>query len=99
MRQTVVCFFSWNGLLLFQYRHQLPGEKTMQDQYKDYSKRWKKCWSAAPDIYLLLRESRSLDSARHKVMNYLNSSESAFRNDYFELSTGLDGDTLQNERA
>lgn len=58
----------------------------MQDQYKDYSKRWKKCWSVAPDIYLLLRESRSLDSARHKVMNYLNSSESAFRNDYFELS-------------
>jgi len=58
----------------------------VQQQLKDYSKRWKKCWSVAPDIYLLLKESRSLDSARHKLMNYLNSAESAFRNDYFELS-------------
>lgn len=58
----------------------------MREPIKNYAKRWKKCWDVAPDIYLLLRESRSLESARHKIMNYLNSSETAFRNDYFELS-------------
>jgi lysine 2,3-aminomutase len=58
----------------------------MTETIKNYTKRWKKCWDVAPDIYLLLKESRSLESARHKIMNYLNSSETAFRNDYFELS-------------
>jgi lysine 2,3-aminomutase len=58
----------------------------MHDSTIIYHKRWKKCWHVAPDIYQLLKESKSLDSARHKMMNYLNSSEMAFRNDYFELS-------------
>ena len=58
----------------------------MIENSKVYNKRWKRCWHVAPDIYLLLRESKTLDSARHKMMNYLNSSETAFRNDYFELS-------------
>ncbi|MCK4835402.1 MAG: KamA family radical SAM protein [Candidatus Aminicenantes bacterium] len=58
----------------------------MNENSKSYLKRWKRCWHVAPDIHLLLKESKSLDSARHKMMNYLNSSEAAFRNDYFELS-------------
>lgn len=62
------------------------GELQMKENIKSYHKRWKKCWQVAPDIYQLLKESKSLDSARHKMMNYLNSSEMAFRNDYFELS-------------
>ena len=62
------------------------GETQMTENIKPYNKRWKKCWHVAPDIYQLLKESKSLDSARHKMMNYLNSSEMAFRNDYFELS-------------
>ncbi|MCP4148674.1 MAG: KamA family radical SAM protein [bacterium] len=50
------------------------------------SKRWKKCWHVAPDVYLLLKESNSLDAARQKMMNYLNATEMAFRNDFYELS-------------
>jgi lysine 2,3-aminomutase len=50
------------------------------------SQRWRKCWHVAPDVYLLLRESKSIDSSRHKIMNYLNSTEMAFRNDFYELS-------------
>ncbi len=49
-------------------------------------KRWKKCWHVAPDVYLLLKESNSIDASRQKIMNYLNSTEMAFRNDYYELS-------------
>ncbi len=50
------------------------------------SPRWRKCWHVAPDVYLLLRESKSIDSSRHKIMNYLNATEMAFRNDFYELS-------------
>ncbi|MCP4216509.1 MAG: KamA family radical SAM protein, partial [bacterium] len=50
------------------------------------SKRWKKCWHVAPDIYLLLKESKSIDASRQKIMNYLNGTEAGFRNDYYELS-------------
>lgn len=52
-----------------------------------YHRRWKSCWHVAPDIYQLLKESKNLEPARQKIMNYLNATESAFRNDYFELST------------
>lgn len=58
----------------------------MPETIKTYARRWRNCWHVAPDIYLLLRESKTSDSARHKMMNYFNSSETAFRNDYFELS-------------
>ncbi len=51
-----------------------------------FSKRWKKCWNVAPDVYSLLRESRSLDSARKRIMTYLEAAEVDFRNDYFEVS-------------
>jgi lysine 2,3-aminomutase len=50
------------------------------------AKRWKKCWQAAPDVYLLLVESSSIDASRQKIMNYLNATEMAFRNDFYELS-------------
>jgi len=50
------------------------------------SKRWRKCWHAAPDIYLLLKESSGIDTARHKMMNYLTATEMSFRNDFYQLS-------------
>jgi lysine 2,3-aminomutase len=49
-------------------------------------RRWQKCWHAAPDIYLLFRESLTQEACRSKIMNYLNSTEMAFRNDFYELS-------------
>jgi lysine 2,3-aminomutase len=52
----------------------------------EISKRWKKCWHVAPDVYLLLKESNSIDASRQKMMNYLNASEMSFRNDFYELS-------------
>lgn len=53
---------------------------------KEYNKRWKKCWDVAPDLFSLLKESKILESARQKIKNYLNATETAFRNDFFELS-------------
>lgn len=50
------------------------------------SKRWRKCWHVVPDIYLLLKESKSLDGSRQRIMNYLNATEMTFRNDFYELS-------------
>lgn len=50
------------------------------------AKRWKKCWQAAPDVFLLLKESNSIDVSRQKIMNYLNAIEMGFRNDFYELS-------------
>ncbi len=49
--------------------------------------RWKKCWHVAPDIYLLLKESNSLEASRQKIVNYLNATEMSFRNDFYELSS------------
>ncbi len=54
--------------------------------FEAMSKRWRSCWHVAPDIYLLLRESGTIDGARQKFMNYLNATEMGFRNDFYELS-------------
>ncbi|MDF0591424.1 KamA family radical SAM protein [Candidatus Methanocrinis natronophilus] len=35
--------------------------------------RWQKCWDVAPEIYLLLKESESLEAARDVVVGYLQS--------------------------
>lgn len=53
---------------------------------EEVSKRWQKCWDVAPDVYSLLNESTSIEAARQNIMNYLNATEMAFRNDFYELS-------------
>lgn len=58
----------------------------MREIMKDISARWRKCWNIAPDIYSLLRESKTLGSARRKIMTYLEATEVNFRIDYFEIS-------------
>jgi len=58
----------------------------MTSPVKEYNKRWKKCWDVAPDIHIMLRESKNLESARQKMKNYMNANETAFRNDFFELT-------------
>ncbi|MCK4890334.1 MAG: KamA family radical SAM protein, partial [Candidatus Aminicenantes bacterium] len=58
----------------------------MKEKEDKYLKRWKKCWHIAPDIYQLLKECKSIESARQKTMNYLNSTEMEFRNDYYDMT-------------
>jgi len=58
----------------------------MFDELDSMGKRWKHCWQVAPDIYFLLKESNTIEAARQKIMNYLNTTEMAFRNEFYELS-------------
>ncbi len=58
----------------------------MKDKEDQYTKRWKKLWHIAPDIHQLLKECKSIESARQRMMNYLNSTEMEFRNDYYDMS-------------
>ncbi len=58
----------------------------MREKEEKYTKRWKKCWHIAPDVYQLLKECKSIESARQKTMNYLNSTEMEFRNDYYDMT-------------
>jgi lysine 2,3-aminomutase len=37
--------------------------------------RWKDCWNAAPELYVLLKESETLETARNKVLRYLEARE------------------------
>lgn len=53
---------------------------------KNSHDRWKKCWAQAPEIFLLLKESKNWEFARQKIKNFLNATETAFRNDFFELT-------------
>ncbi len=45
-------------------------------------KRWNECWSANPEIYALLKESDSLETARQKVKNYLEALDWSYRCNY-----------------
>ncbi len=45
------------------------------------SERWQKCWDADPVIYILLKESDTLDIAREKLINYLEALEWSYRRD------------------
>ncbi len=58
----------------------------MKENNDKFAKRWKKLWHVAPDIYQLLKECKSIESARQKTMNYLNSTEMEFRNDYYDMT-------------
>jgi lysine 2,3-aminomutase len=39
------------------------------------AERWKKVWEAAPELFVLLAESKTLESARNKIMRYLEARE------------------------
>jgi lysine 2,3-aminomutase len=54
--------------------------------FETIHKRWRKCWHVAPDIYGLLKESSNLEASRQKIQDYLNATEMAFRNDFYELT-------------
>jgi len=43
--------------------------------------RWDDCWDAAPELYALLKESESVESAREKLIGYLDALEWTYRRD------------------
>jgi lysine 2,3-aminomutase len=45
------------------------------------SDRWNKCWAASREIHTLLAESETLESAREKVISYLNTVHWSYRRD------------------
>lgn len=47
----------------------------------DMAIRWHECWDAAPEIYVLLKESVTLESAREKIISYLNALDWSYRRD------------------
>jgi|WetSurMetagenome_2_1015567.scaffolds.fasta_scaffold04886_3 lysine 2,3-aminomutase len=72
--------------------------KTIYDSYlgKDRSKmsvknnydmmaRWKDCWDAAPELYMLLKESKTVESARNKVARYIEAREWTYSCDLGEI--------------
>jgi len=49
--------------------------------------RWKECWDAAPELYVLLKESKTLESARNKVARYIEAKEWTYSCDVGEIET------------
>ncbi len=49
--------------------------------------RWKECWDTAPELYVLLRESKTLESARNKVARYIEAREWTYSCDVGEIET------------
>ncbi|HON35186.1 MAG TPA: KamA family radical SAM protein [Methanothrix sp.] len=47
--------------------------------------RWDTCWDAAPGLYVLLKESKSLESARNKVARYIEAREWTYACDVSEI--------------
>jgi len=47
----------------------------------DMAIRWHECWDVAPEIYVLLKESETLESAREKIISYLNALDWSYRRD------------------
>ncbi len=49
--------------------------------------RWYECWDAAPELYALLKESKTLESARNKVARYIEAREWTYSCDVGEIET------------
>jgi lysine 2,3-aminomutase len=53
----------------------------------DMTARWEECWDAAPDLHMLLKESKTLESARNKVARYTEAREWTYSCDVGEIET------------
>ncbi|HNX09066.1 MAG TPA: KamA family radical SAM protein, partial [Methanothrix sp.] len=51
------------------------------------TERWDECWSAAPDLHMLLKESKTLQSARNKVARYIEAREWTYSCDVSDIET------------
>jgi len=55
------------------------------NQDGDMTERWNDCWDAAPEIYMLLKESKTLESSRNKVARYIEAREWTYSCDLSEI--------------
>ena len=55
------------------------------NQNSDMTGRWNDCWDAAPEIYMLLKESKTLESSRNKVARYIEAREWTYSCDLGEI--------------
>ena len=55
------------------------------EQDGDMTERWNDCWDAAPEIYMLLKESKTLESSRNKVARYIEAREWTYSCDLGEI--------------
>lgn len=55
------------------------------NQNNDMTERWNDCWGAAPEIYMLLKESKTLESSRNKVARYIEAREWTYSCDLGEI--------------
>ena len=55
------------------------------NQDGDMTERWNDCWDAAPEIYMLLKESKTLESSRNKVARYIEAREWTYSCDLGEI--------------
>jgi lysine 2,3-aminomutase len=51
------------------------------------SDRWKQCWEAEPEIHILLKESESVESAREKLVSYIEALDWSYRRDYDKIKS------------
>ena len=51
------------------------------------ARRWKRCWNLAPDVYTLLRESRSVETARKRIMAFLENIAIEFRSEDLDITS------------
>jgi len=49
--------------------------------------KWIECWDAAPELHALLKESKTLESARNKVARYIEAREWIYSCDVSEVET------------
>jgi lysine 2,3-aminomutase len=49
--------------------------------------RWQNCWEAEPEIHTLLKESKSLEEAREKIIGHLEALEWSYRKDFTKINS------------
>jgi lysine 2,3-aminomutase len=51
------------------------------------SNRWLQTWDAEPEIYILLKESDNVESAREKLINYISALDWSYRRDFDKIKS------------
>ena len=49
--------------------------------------RWENCWKSEKEIHVLLKDSETLESAREKIINYLEALEWSYRRDFDNIQS------------
>jgi lysine 2,3-aminomutase len=49
--------------------------------------RWHECWDVVPELYALLKESETLESAREKIISHINALDWTYRRDIDQIKS------------